>query len=145
MSLVKNLPTRWQKTKEENRIRITWWLLREKYWWKVVDEKPPDSREVLERKLTSYDWGLKGRGRRFRHETWKSKGRCLDEGWLEVMCSHAQCGCRCWVWSYPNLSNNTIKIKRSLVLFGSFVSAIGWSSSLFFRRLSGLDYRSSHW
>ena len=45
---------------------------------------------------------------------------------------------------YPNSSKNTIKIKRSSVLFSSFVSAVGWSSSLSFGRYSRLDYRSSH-
>ena len=45
---------------------------------------------------------------------------------------------------YPNSSKNTIKIKRSSVLFSSFVSAVGWSSSLSFGRYSRLDCRSSH-
>ena len=46
--------------------------------------------------------------------------------------------------SYPNLSKNTIKFKCSSVLFSSFVSAVGWSSSLSFGRSSWLDCRSSH-
>ena len=45
---------------------------------------------------------------------------------------------------YPNSSKNTIKIKRSSVLFSLFVSAIGWLSSLLFRRSSRLNCRSSH-
>ena len=45
--------------------------------------------------------------------------------------------------SYPNSSKNTMKIKRSS-LFSSFVSAVGWLSSLSFGRLRGLDCWSSH-
>ena len=52
-------------------------------WWKVVDEKPPDPGRVLGGKPTPYDWGLKGRKYWFKYETWKSKGRSLDEGWLK--------------------------------------------------------------
>ena len=145
MSLVKNLLTRWRETEEENRTRITRWLSRERYWWKVVDEKPPDPGGVLGGKPTPYDWGLKGRGSQFRHETWKSKSRSLNEGWLEVTCSHVQCGWGCWIWIYPNSSKNTIKIKRSSVFFSLFVSAVGWSSSLLFERLRWLDCWSSRW
>ena len=69
-----------------------------------------------------------------------------------VTCSHVQS--RAVTYSaaedvecvrYPNLSKNTIKIKRSSVFFSSFVGAVGWSSSLLFGRLHGLDCRSSHW
>ena len=58
-----------------------------------------------------------------------------------VTCSAAEdVGCV----RYLNLSKNTIKIKRSSVLFSSFVSAVGWLSSLSFGRSSRLDCRSSH-
>ena len=40
--------------------------------------------------------------------------------------------------SYPNLSKNTIKIKRSS-FFRFFISAIGWLSLLLFERLHGFD------
>ena len=113
--------------------------------WKVVDEKLPDPLRVLRRKPMPYDWGLKGSESWFRHETWKSKGRSLDEGWLKVTCSHVQCGWGCQIWIYPNLSKNTIKIKRSSVFFSSFVSAVGWLSSLLFERLRWLDCQSSRW
>ena len=46
--------------------------------------------------------------------------------------------------SYPHLSKNTIKIKRNLVLFSSFGSAVCWSSLLMFGRPSRLDCRSGH-
>ena len=67
----------------------------------------------------------------------------MKVGWrsLTVTCSAAEDVER---GSYPNSSKNTIKIKRSSVLFSSFVSAIGWSSSLSFGRSSRLDCRSSH-
>ena len=47
--------------------------------------------------------------------------------------------------SYLNSSKNTIKFKRSSVLFSLFISAVGWLSFLSFERLSGLDCWSSHW
>ena len=46
---------------------------------------------------------------------------------------------------YPNSSKNTINIKRSLVFFSSFVSILGCSSLLLFRRLKGLDCHSDCW
>ena len=58
-----------------------------------------------------------------------------------VMCSAAK-DVECV--RYPNSSKNTIKIKCSSVLFNSFVSAVGWLSSLLFERLRGLDCWSSH-
>ena len=67
------------------------------------------------------------------------------------MCSHVQSrAVTCSVAEdvecvrYPNLSKNTIKIKHSSVLFSSFISAVGWLSSLLFERSSRLDCRSSH-
>ena len=94
-------------------------------------------------------------------EAYKVEDRCFDESRLEVTCSHVQsravmcshvqsravtCSAAEDVnrVSYPNSSKNTIKIKRSSVLLSSFVSAVGWSSSLSFERLSGRDCRSSH-
>ena len=125
---------------------------RERYWWKVVDEKHPDPGGVLGRKPTPYDWGLQGQGSQFRYETWKSKSRYFDEGQLEVTCSHVQsCAVMCCAAEdivcvrYLNSSKNTIKIKHSSVVFSSFVIAIGWSSLLLFGRSSRLDYQSSHW
>ena len=66
-----------------------------------------------------------------------------------VTCSHVQlravmfniaenveCG------SYPNLSKNPIKFKRSSVFSSLFVSIISWSSLLLFGKLSKLDCRS---
>ena len=47
--------------------------------------------------------------------------------------------------SYPNLSKNTIRFKRSLDSFSLFVNAIGWSYVLLFGRSSRLDCRFSHW
>ena len=46
--------------------------------------------------------------------------------------------------SYPNLSKNMIKIKHSSVFLSLFISAVGWSSSLSFERLSGRNCRSNH-
>ena len=126
---------------------INQWLLKERYWWKVVDEKPPDPRGVLGGKPTPYDWGLQGRGSMF---WWRSAGSHVQS--RAVTCSHVQsravtCSAAEDVErvSYPNSSKNTIKIKRSSVLLSLFVSAVGWSSSLSFERLSGRDCRSSHW
>ena len=83
---------------------------------------------------------------------WKSKDRSFDEGRLEVTYSHVQlCAVTCSTAkdvehaSYPNLSKNTIKIKRSSFFLSLFVNAVGWSSLLLFEKLSGLDCRSSHW
>ena len=105
-NLVKNPSTRWRETKEKNRTRdqlIKNLLIQMGSWreklvlcWrkdfekKVVDIKPPDPRGVLGGKPMLYDWGLKGRGSRFRHETWKSKSRNLDESWLKLTCHHMQ-------------------------------------------------------
>ena len=73
---------------------------------------------------------------------WKSRAVMYSHVHLCVVtCSAAEnveCG------RHPNLSKNTIKIKRSSVFFSSFVSAVGWSSSLSFGRSSRLDCRSSH-
>ena len=94
-------------------------------------------------------------------EAYKVEDRCFDEGRLEVTSSHVQscvvmfshvqsCAVTCSAAEdvecvrYPNLSKNTIKIKRSSVLFSSFVSTVGWSSSLSFRRSSRLDCWSGH-
>ena len=74
---------------------------------KVVDEKPPDPGGVLGGKPTPYDWGLKGRGSRARHETWESKGRSFDEGRLQVTCSHVQSRQVCWA---QELSRNHFRI-----------------------------------
>ena len=125
--------------------KINQWLLRERYWWKVVNEKPPNSRGVLRRKPTPYDWGLKGqRSRDFEG--------CFDESWLKITCSYMQSRAVSCIAaedveckSYPNLSKNTIKFKRGSVCFSSFASAVGWLSLLLFERLCELNCRSSHW
>ena len=144
MSLVKNFPTLWRETEEENWTRINWWLLEEKYWWKVVNEKPLDPRGVLGGKLMPYDWGLK---------SWGSRDfeRSFDEGWMEVMCSYVQSHAVTCIaaenikrGSYPNLFKNMIKFKRSSVRFSLFVSAVGWSSLSLFGRSSQFDCWSSH-
>ena len=73
---------------------------------------------------------------------WKSRAvTCSHVQSREVTCSAAE---DVEYVRYPNSSKNTIKIKRNSVLFSSFVSAVGWSSSLSFGRSSRLDCRSSH-
>ena len=73
---------------------------------------------------------------------WKSRAvTCSHMQSRVVTCSAAE-DVKCV--RYPNLSKNTIKIKRSSVLFSSCVSVVGWSSLLLFRRSSRLDCRSSH-
>ena len=83
---------------------------------------------------------------------WKSRAvTCSHVQSRAVMCSYVQsravtcnaAGCVKRV-SYLNLSKNMIKIKRSSVLLSLFVSAVSWSSSLSFERLSGRDCQSSH-
>ena len=74
MSLVKNLPTKWQEIEEENQFDQLMknspnpdGKLRKKIdnCWrrdidgKLVKEKSPGSEGVLERKSTPYDWGFK--------------------------------------------------------------------------------------
>ena len=141
---MKNLPTLWWETEEENRTRINQWLLKERYWWKIVDEKSPDPGGVLGEKPTPYDWDFKSRGSR------DFEGS-FNEGWMEVTYSHVQSHAVTCIaagdferGSYPNSSKNTIKFKCSSVCLNSFVSAIGWLSLLLFRRSSRLYCWSSH-
>ena len=125
MSLVKNLPTQWRETKEENR-----WLVKER---KVVNKKPPDLRQVLEG-----NWSLMT-------ERWRSQEvEVLTEtvGWTSraVTCNAAK---DVELRSYLNPPKNMIKIKHSS-LFSSFVGTVGWASSFLFERLCKLDCWSSH-
>ena len=46
---------------------------------------------------------------------------------------------------YPNLSKNTIKIKRSSILLSLFVSTISSSFLLLFESSNRLNCRSSYW
>ena len=80
-------------------------------WRKVVDKKPPDSEEVLRKKLIPYDWGLK--------KIRKSKDRSFD---LRLAGSHVEsCAVTCNAaediecGSYSNSFKNIIKIKRSSI------------------------------
>ena len=67
-------------------------------------------------------------------------GNCYMTFALRALCSEGHV----IIGSYPNLSKNMIKIKCSSVLFSSFVTAVGWSSSLSFGRPSRLDCWSGH-
>ena len=115
-------------TEEEN-----WWLLRERYW--------------REGRWWKTSWP-RGSSRRKTDALWLRLTRSridvlMKVGWKSraVTCSAAE-DVECV--RYPNSSKNTIKIKRSSVLFSSFVSAVGWSSLLSFGRPSRLDCRSGH-
>ena len=83
ISLVKNLPTQWRETEEENR-----WLFK---GGKVVNEKPPNPMTGdWGGKPMSYDWGVKNsRSKGMK----KLRSRSFDwNGQLEVTCNHVQRG-----------------------------------------------------
>ena len=127
MSLVKNLPTKWQETEKEN-----WWLLKE-------------GRLSMKNLLNRW-WETEEENQCFMTKGWRSQKvevLTVTVGWKScaVTCNATKDG---RLGRYPNLFKNPIKLKRSS-LFSSFVSAVSWSSSLLFGRLCGLDCWFSHW